>query len=101
MKTREESFFDLTLNKYKDTKGYIIVYFHDEKNYSTVIEFETKEEFEDNFEIKKHPYYPSNVYIPKNIIKQFGDAYECLIDGQEFYIESNEMYLLIDGILQK
>jgi len=80
------SLFDLILEKLKDEKGYNVVSLSDENDdIGQVFHFETKEEFELNFEITKHPYYPSNMIIPKNNIFSI--------------ISHHNLYLIVDGKL--
>jgi hypothetical protein len=80
------SLFDLILEKLKDEKGYNVVSLSDENDdIGQVFHFETKEEFELNFEITKHPYYPNNKIIPKNNIFSI--------------ISHHNLYLIVDGKL--
>lgn len=86
MKSYTISLFDLILEKLKDEKGYNVVSLSDENDdIGQIFHFETKEEFESNFEIAKHPYYPDNMIIPKNDIFTI--------------ISHHKLYLIVDGNL--
>jgi hypothetical protein len=86
MKSYTISLFDLILEKLKDEKGYNVVSLSDENDdIGQIFHFETKEEFELNFEIAKHPYYPGNMIIPKNNIFSI--------------ISHHNLYLIVDGNL--
>lgn len=91
-------FFDLILEKLKSYNGYAVFEISKEEMHSKLFKFDTKEEFEKNFEIKKHLYYPGNMVIPINKID--GD-YNCLINGEKFYIDEDNLYLVIKGKLSR
>lgn len=86
MKTHTVSLFDLILEKLKDEKGYNVVSLDNQNDdIGQIFHFETREEFEANFEITKHPYYPTNMIIPRNNIFSI--------------VNHHNLYLIIDGVL--
>lgn len=94
--------FDLICDNIKGYKGYTLVEISKESD-SKIIHYDTKEEFDKYFETKKHPYYPGNMLVPKNITGDYGDSKECVIDDSDIseYIEFNNLYLFIDGKLSR
>lgn len=92
----ETDLYSLIKEKIKNYKGYILFEIKDDDHMANIFHFETKEEFEKNFEMKKHGYYPDTYPYPKNVIKNYGDSVECLIDGSEFYINTRNFYLEVN-----
>lgn len=102
MRIDEHNFFELLLDKYSNHVGYLLINILDEKYLCTVYEFETKEEFDKHFITKRHAYYPSDVYIPRIINNTYGEfSWDFEIYGTEYHIDGNNLYLLINGELQK
>jgi hypothetical protein len=95
MKYKRIDPFYVALEQLEDTEGYGVISLDEEKQYAEVFHFETKEEFDKYFEIKKHPYYPGNTLEPK-----LDEHEELVIDGTGYYVNENEVYLVIDGELQ-
>jgi len=89
----ETNLYDLIKEKIKDYKGYTLFEIKDNDHMVNIFHFETKEEFDNNFEMVKHGYYPGKFPRPKNITKSYGDSVECLIDGEEHYINLRNFYL--------
>ena len=91
-------FFDLIVEKLKKNKGYTIFSIEKEEDFCKVFNFETKEEFDKEFTITKHPIYPGNIIAPNNVIEsEIGLSDTCIINGQEFILNINELYLMVDG----
>ena len=93
---KSTNIFDLISEKVKGSVGYTLVELSKEGD-SKIIHFDTKEDFDKDFGMKKHPYYPSDMIVPKNVTGDYGTSMECLIDGVEEYIDLNNLYLFIDG----
>ena len=91
----ETNIYTLIEEKIKNYKGYVLYEIKDDDHMANIFHFETKEEFDNNFEMKKHSYYPDTYPTPKNIVKSYGDSVECLIDGHEYYICLRNFYLKI------
>jgi hypothetical protein len=85
----------------KSKKGYHLVIIDKEADDGDcqIFSFDTKEEFEEQFDTKPHAYYPCNMYIPKNIIELFGNSVTCIICDKEYHIDLDSTYLVIDGCL--
>jgi hypothetical protein len=93
-------FFDLIVTKLKNNKGYTVFSYEKEDLFCKSFNFATKEEFDMEFSITKHSYYPGNILTPKNIVRtENGHVDYCVIDGQQFTIDINELYLMVDGKL--
>lgn len=94
------SSFEEGLKKIEPVKGYSIIEDGGPEGTDTqIFHFDTKEEFDANFTQKKHPYYPGSMLIPIHITSTYGDSVDCLIDGDEYYLDLNNLYLAIDGKL--
>jgi hypothetical protein len=96
MKHYSVNLFDLIIEKFKSEKGYIVVAPCDSDQCAQIFHFGTKEEFEKNFEMDKHPYYPGNKLVPKNRDGKDGPN-DFMIDNYYFYLGYSELYLIING----
>ena len=102
LKYESFDFFDITVEKLKNYKGWTVFYISKEDQYCQVFNFANKEDFDRNFSINKHPHYPGNMVAPNNVEEtEQGNSDRCIIDGQEFYLETLELYLIIDGKLMR
>lgn len=102
LKYESFDFFDITVEKLKNYKGWTVFYISKEDQYCQVFSFAHKEDFDKNFSINKHPHYPGNMVVPNNVNEtEQGASDRCVIDGQEFYLETLELYLIIDGKLMR
>jgi hypothetical protein len=81
------------------THLFVMRSFDDEQDLCDVFSFESKEAFDKEFETKKHPHYSCNYYLPRVIIKSFGHNVDCMINGENMYINLNHSYLIVDGKL--
>lgn len=91
------NFFDLVVEKYEDTSGYVVFSFDNTDGNANIFTFDTKEEFEKYFFIQRHPQYPCLRILPTIITDYQGDTIECVINGIEHYINCNNLYGLING----
>lgn len=94
-------FFDLVVERLKSHKGYAVFHIEKEDQYCQIFKFDSKEKFDREFSITKHPSYPGNMVYPNNVKEEFGLTDSCIIDGQEFTIDLNSLYLVIDGKLMR
>jgi len=102
MEHQRFDFFNMVLEVLKAKPGthlFVMRSFDDEQDLCDVFSFESKEEFDKEFETKKHPYYPCSYYLPRTIINSFGNAVDCIINGENLYINLNHPYLIVDGKL--
>ncbi len=90
------STFDLLCEKVKDYKGYTVIQVSKEEH-SKIFHFDDKADFDKNFELKPHSYYPCDALYPINVTAEYGDSIECVVDGEEQYLDFNNLYLFIDG----
>lgn len=90
MKYLSKSYFDLALESVKDKK-YVVL--HDNDDHVDFFVFDEKEEFENEFKIVKHKYYPHDMVIPKHIIEKNNNYIDCIINGQNYYLDINKLYL--------
>jgi hypothetical protein len=105
------NFFDLIVEKIKKMTGWTVFSISKEENYCQIFNFKTKEDFDKNFYVEKHPIYPGNIVIPRTVIEEnvirnskgfmpmATDT--CIIDGEEFSLEVTELYLIVDGKLMR
>lgn len=90
-------FFDIIVEKIKPYKGYTVFHISRDDNYCQIFNFKTKEDFEKEFHIDKHPYYPGNCIIPNQIEEESNQFDTCFIGGQEYMLDISNIYLVIDG----
>jgi len=101
LKYESIDFFDLVVEKLKNYKGYTVFHIENENQYCQIFNFDSKEKFDREFSIAKNPSYPGNMVIPNNIIEEFGISDKCIIDNQEFILNLDSIYLVIDGKLKR
>ena len=102
VKAIDYDFFDVLLENLKQTEGYVLFYLDiDAEAMARSFHFKNKEHFEYNFEYKSAFPYPGQMIVPRDIVEQYGAwSYDCNIDGEQYYIQLNNMYLVIDGVFQ-
>lgn len=93
--------FQLAVNA-APNEGYAVLQYNlAEGQNPTLITYDTQEEFEQDFAIGPHAYYPGNRLNPINVIQDYGDTCDCNIQGGQFYLQKNSIYLIINGQLQR
>ena len=105
MEYKQFDFFSVIVEAFKSKRGtHLIVMkpYEDANDLCDVYSFESKEEFDKEFETKKHPYYPGNFYWPRIVEKRYGDyTVDCILNGERTYVCLNHVHLIIDGELVK
>jgi hypothetical protein len=103
MKYKQFDFFNVIVDTLKLQPGchfFILKVFDEADDLCDVFSFDSKEEFDKYFDTKPHPYYPCNMYIPKNIVKEYGErTYDCIIGDETYYVNIRNSYLIVDGKL--
>jgi hypothetical protein len=100
MEYKQFNFLDMVAEAMKAKTGCHLIIMRpleDEPDLCDIYSFKSKEEFDKEFETKKHPYYPGNIYIPRIIKRSFGNSVDCVIDGENYYIQLTNIRLIIDG----
>ena len=102
MKFFDIGLFNMALASLEEDKGYTLIeILKDADPGINYYHYDTKEDFEKDWETGRNELYKCDTLIPKHIVKQYGTSYSCLLSGAEFYIETNELYLVIDGKLKR
>ena len=83
-------------------EGYAVLQYNmAEGGNPTLITYESQEEFNQDFQIGRHPYYPCNRLNPVNVTQDYGDSCDCIIQGGQFHLDKLNIYLIVNGRIQR
>jgi hypothetical protein len=99
MKYTQIDFFSMIVESLISKPGTHLFIFMPDEELCDVYTFDSKDDFDKEFETKEHPYYPSrNTYIPRNILSSYDDGdYDCIIDNEKHFVSMRYGYLIVDG----